>query len=106
MGFQRSQTTIPIIRITRSTPVQTPAWKISPIISQPVRATAESNKSTQKFIGILRCGWYTHFYILAGDACRTIGFADSRFSLEFLRNKEGKVLEVMDAEMDISDLIQ
>ncbi len=44
--------------MTKSTPVQTPALKISPIASQPVRATAERKKNKKGyeecFIGILR----------------------------------------------------
>jgi hypothetical protein len=52
-----SQTITPITRMTRSTPVQTPALKISPIASQPVRARVERLKSATKryeecFIGI------------------------------------------------------
>jgi hypothetical protein len=84
----RSQTINPITRTTRSTPVQTPALKISPITSQPGRATAERSKSTKRyeecFIGILRCGWYAHLYILASDACRAIGF-QTIVSVSFLR---------------------
>jgi hypothetical protein len=49
--------------MTRSTPVQTPALKISPIASQPVSATLERSKNIKRykecFIGSLRLGWYT-----------------------------------------------
>jgi hypothetical protein len=52
----------PITRMTRSTPVQTPALKISPIASQPVRARVEKVKVrrgtksvSSAFSG---CGWY------------------------------------------------
>jgi len=53
IGFIRSQTTIPIIRITSSTPTQTPALKISPIASQPVRAVEKptnTNRYKESFI--------------------------------------------------------
>ena len=43
--------------MTKSTPVQTPALKISPIASQPVRVTEEikrNKKHEHCFIGILR----------------------------------------------------
>ena len=44
LALETIQTMSAIIPITRSTPTQTPAWKMSPAISQPLRATAERTK--------------------------------------------------------------
>ena len=58
----KSQTIIPITSNTRTTPTQTPAWKISPSTSHPARAIVERSKSTNRyqecFMGVVRCGWY------------------------------------------------
>jgi hypothetical protein len=57
-ALETAQTMSPIIPMTRSAPTQTPALKMSPITSQPVKAMAEKTKITNKnrdcFIGVLR----------------------------------------------------
>jgi hypothetical protein len=43
-----SQTITPITRMTRTAPTQTPALKISPITSQPVKDIVERSKNTNR----------------------------------------------------------